>query len=68
MTTLGELITMLFDRLQRLYGDEHLAALATQERVNDVLRRRTRVATRARRRAAASGEGWLRVNRGSGSR
>ena len=39
MTTIGELITALFDRYERLFGDEHLAALVTQERVQALLRR-----------------------------
>ena len=39
MITVGELITALFDRYVRRFGDEHLAALATQEHVQALLRR-----------------------------
>jgi hypothetical protein len=44
-TTVGQVIAALFDRYQRLYGDDHLAALVIQDHVNEALRRRARAAT-----------------------
>ena len=38
-TTLGQLIANLFKRYERLYRDEHLAALATHDQIANVLRR-----------------------------
>jgi hypothetical protein len=46
-TTMGQLISELFDKYERCYHDETLAALATQAAVVDILR-----ASRARRRRA----------------
>ena len=41
-TTLGQLIANLFTRYERIYRDEHLAAVATHHQIADVLRRNTR--------------------------
>lgn len=37
-TTLGDLVSELFDEYERSYGDETLAALATQARITELLR------------------------------
>ncbi len=46
MTTIGELISQLCTKYERRYQDEHLAALATQVTVDELLRSRHAVATR----------------------
>jgi hypothetical protein len=50
-TTMGELVAALFDKYERCFHDETLAALATQAALIDVLR-----AAEWRRRAIASRE------------
>lgn len=46
-TTLGDLVSELFEAYERSYGDETLAALATQARITELLRA-SRVRTCAR--------------------
>jgi hypothetical protein len=41
-TTVGNLITDLFDRYARAYADSHLTAIVIQQRVNDILPRSAR--------------------------
>ena len=36
-TTLGELISMLYDEYMEIYGDEDLAAVATAATINDLI-------------------------------
>lgn len=36
-TTLGELISTLYDRFMEMYGDEELASVATAAVINDML-------------------------------
>ena len=36
-TTLGELISTLYDRFMEMYGDEELASVATAAVINDLL-------------------------------
>jgi hypothetical protein len=56
-TTLGQLVSDLYDKYERSYGDEMLATLATQARIVEMLRnselrrcsRATRPAARHRR-------------------
>lgn len=40
-TTLGELITVLYDEFLELYGDEELAAVAVSATLNDLLASRS---------------------------
>ncbi len=44
MTTIGQLISDLYTRYQRVYRDDKLAAVATQVTVDEVLRARRRKA------------------------
>ena len=39
-SSLGELISMIFEQLQELYGDDELAAVATSAIINDMLSER----------------------------
>jgi hypothetical protein len=39
-TTLGELITVLYDEFMALYGDEELASVAVAATIEDLLTRR----------------------------
>jgi hypothetical protein len=48
-TTIGQLISTLYDRFQTVYGDDKLAAFATQVKVQEVLVRNGRTRTRARK-------------------
>jgi hypothetical protein len=41
MTTIGQLVELLFAKFEREYHDEKLAALATQVALEGLLRRRT---------------------------
>ena len=52
--TMGQLVSELFDKYERCYHDETLAALATQAAVVEILR-----ASRARRRHARTLEAAL---------
>ena len=38
-TTVGKLVASLFNQYEHAFGDHHLAALATQQRVNAMLLR-----------------------------
>lgn len=53
-TTLGQLVSELFEVLDRRYHDPELAALATQAIVNDLLTRPRAKLVRERKRATIS--------------
>jgi len=45
-TTIGQLISSLYDKFQTVYGDDKLAAFATQVKLQEVLARSGRTRTR----------------------
>jgi hypothetical protein len=50
-TTMGQLVSQLFDRYERTFHDEELAALATQAMIEEILKdSRTRGLQRRRQR------------------
>lgn len=46
MTTIGQLVSVLFAKYEQTLGDEKLAAVATQVALDELLRGRTRAARR----------------------
>ncbi len=52
MTTIGELISELYSAYERAYGDDELAAVATQVRICELVKlpKRPRSSTRGARR------------------
>lgn len=53
MLTIGQLVSDLFSKYERQFGDEQVAAIATQVTIDEVLRNRNRNRNRAAQRKVA---------------